>query len=171
MRQHAPFAWEASIPITLRPTLPLDIEALWTLRTVAVRVGCATHYAPQQIAVWTASPVPDSYAAMLVAGSGIVAMRGESIAGYAMLDADKQEVDAVFVDPARVGLGIGKRLLAALELLACGRGIVRLHLSASLNAEPFYRAAGFVALRAEAYAHPNGISLASVAMEKVLAPA
>ena len=171
MRQHAPFAWEASIPITLRPTLPLDIDALWTLRTVAVRVGCATHYAPQQIAVWTASPVPDSYAAMLVAGSGIVAMRGESIAGYAMLDADKQEVDAVFVDPARVGLGIGKRLLAALELLACGRGIVRLHLSASLNAVPFYRAAGFVALREEAYAHPSGISLASVAMEKVLAPA
>jgi putative acetyltransferase len=159
------------MPITLRPALPLDIDALWALRTEAVRVGCATHYAPQQIAVWTASPVPDAYAAMLVAGGGIVAMHGESIAGYAMLDVDKHEVDAVFVDPARAGLGIGKRLLAALELLACGRGIVRLHLSASLNAVPFYRAAGFVALREEAYAHPSGISLASMAMEKVLAPA
>ena len=159
------------MPITLRPALPLDIDALWALRTVAVRVGCTTHYAPEQIAVWTASPVPDSYAAMLVAGGGIVAMQGESIAGYAMLDADKQEVDAVFVDPARVGLGIGKRLLAALEQLARGRSIVRLHLSASLNAVPFYRAAGFVALREEAYAHPSGISLASVAMEKVLAAA
>ena len=159
------------MPITLRPALAADIDALWALRTVAVRVGCATHYAPQQIAVWTASPVPDSYAAMLVAGGGIVAMHGESIAGYAMLDVDKHEVDAVFVDPARAGLGIGKRLLAALELLACGRGIVRLHLSASLNAVPFYRAAGFVALREEAYAHPSGISLASMAMEKVLAPA
>ena len=49
--------------------------------------------------------------------------------------------------------------------------MARLHLSASLNAVPFYRAAGFVALREEAYAHPSGISLASVAMEKVLAPA
>ena len=49
--------------------------------------------------------------------------------------------------------------------------MARLHLSASLNAVPFYRAAGFVALREEAYAHPSGISLASVAMEKVLAAA
>ena len=118
--------------------------------------------------MWTASPVPPAYAAMLAAGGGIVAMQGEAIAGYAMLDVDKHEVDAVFVDPARAGLGIGKRLLAALEQLARERGIARLHLSASLNAVPFYRAAGFVALREEAYAHPSGISLASVAMEKLL---
>lgn len=159
------------MPITLRPALPDDINALWALRTVAVRISCATHYAPEQITVWTASPVPDSYAAMLAAGGGVVAMQGEAIAGYAMLDADKQEVDAVFVDPARAGLGIGKRLLAALEQLARGRGIARLHLSASLNAVPFYAAAGFTALREQAYAHPSGISLASVAMEKALAVA
>ena len=157
--------------ITLRPALPLDIAALWALRTVAVRVSCATHYAPEQIAAWTASPVPDGYAAMLAAGGGIVALQDGVLAGYAMLDADKQEVDAVFVDPARAGLGIGKRLLAALEQLARQRGMVRLRLSASLNAVPFYRAAGFVALREEAYAHPSGISLASVAMEKALTPA
>ena len=159
------------MPVTLRPALPLDIAALWALRTVAVRVSCATHYAPEQIAAWTASPVPDGYAAMLEAGGGIVALQDGVLAGYAMLDADKQEVDAVFVDPARAGLGIGKRLLAALEQLARQRGMVRLRLSASLNAVPFYRAAGFVALREEAYAHPSGISLASVAMEEELTPA
>ena len=159
------------MPITLRPALPDDIVALWALRTVAVRVSCATHYAPEQIAVWTASTVPPAYAAMLAAGGGIVAMQDNAMTGYAMLDANKQEVDAVFVDPACAGLGIGKRLLAALELLARQRGIVRLHLSASLNAVPFYAAAGFVALREEAYAHPSGISLASVAMEKALAAA
>ena len=157
--------------ITLRPALPADMAALWALRTAAVRVSCATHYAPEQISVWTASPVPASYAALLAAGNGIVGLQGEDIAGYAMLDADKHEVDAVFVDPAQAGLGIGKRLLAALERLARERGIARLHLSASLNAVAFYRAAGFVALRDEAYAHPSGISLASVAMEKVLAAA
>lgn len=159
------------MPVTLRPALPLDIAALWALRTVAVRVSCATHYAPEQIAVWTASPVPDGYAAMLAAGGGIVALQDGVLAGYAMLDADKQEIDAVFVDPTRAGLGIGKRLLAALEQLARQRGMGRLRLSASLNAVPFYRAAGFVALREEAYAHPSGISLASVAMEKALTPA
>ncbi|APA67923.1 GNAT family N-acetyltransferase [Janthinobacterium sp. 1_2014MBL_MicDiv] len=157
--------------IALRPALPADMAALWALRTVAVRVGCAAHYAPGKIAVWTASPVPDAYAAMLAEGGGIVAMQDEVIAGYAMLDINKHEVDAVFVDPARAGLGIGKRLLAALEQLARQRGIGRLHLSASLNAVPFYAAAGFIALREEAYAHPSGISLASMAMEKALAAA
>ncbi|PIF12629.1 GNAT family N-acetyltransferase [Janthinobacterium sp. 13] len=157
--------------ITLRPALDSDIDALWALRTVAVRVSCAMHYAPEQITAWTATPVPRAYAAMLAAGGGVVAMQGEAIAGYAMLDADKQEVEAVFVDPARAGLGIGKRLLAALEQLARGHGIACLHLSASLNAVPFYRAAGFISLREEAYAHPSGISLASMAMEKALAAA
>ena len=50
------------MPITLRPALPLDIDALWALRTVAVRISCATHYAQVQITVWTASPVPPAYA-------------------------------------------------------------------------------------------------------------
>ncbi|WP_300752270.1 GNAT family N-acetyltransferase [Janthinobacterium sp.] len=156
--------------ISLRPALVSDIDTLWALRTEAVRLGCATHYAQEQIAVWTASPVPAAYATMLAEGGGIVAMLDEVIVGYAMLDIHKHEIDAVFVDPARSGLGIGKRLLAALELLARKRGITRLHLSASLNAVPFYRAAGFTALREEAYAHPSGINLASVVMEKVLQP-
>lgn len=154
--------------VHLRPALPLDIDALWALRTVAVRISCATHYSAEQVAVWAASPVPAGYADLLAAGGGIVAVHDGVIAGYAMLDLDKHEVDAVFVDPGKGGLGIGKRLLAALEGLAREHGIARLHLSASLNAVPFYRAAGFVALREEAYAHPSGIMLASVAMEKVL---
>lgn len=156
--------------ISLRPALVSDIDTLWSLRTLAVRLSCATHYALEQIAVWTASPVPAAYATMLAEGGGIVAMLDEVIVGYAMLDLHKHEVDAVFVDPARAGLGIGKRLLAVLEHLARERGIARLHLSASLNAVPFYQAAGFMALREEAYAHPSGISLDSMVMEKVLLP-
>lgn len=157
--------------MNLRPALPDDIDTLWALRTAAVRLGCATHYAPEQIAVWTASPVPATYGAMLDSGGGIVAMLGELIVGYAMLDLARHEVDAMFVHPSHGGLGIGKRLLVALELLARERGIARLHLSASLNAVPFYRAAGFIALREEAYAHVSGISLDSVVMEKALVPA
>lgn len=156
--------------IELRPALPLDIDALWALRTVAVRISCATHYSAEQIAVWSASPVPAAYAGMIAAGGGVVAMHGDAIAGYAVLDIDKQEVDAVFVDPGRGGLGIGKRLLAALEGLARERGMGSLTLSASLNAESFYRAAGFVALREDLYVHPSGIKLACVVMAKVVTP-
>lgn len=153
--------------IALRHALPLDIDTLWALRTLAVRISCATHYSAEQVAIWSASPVPAGYAGLLGAGGGIVAVRDGVIAGYAMLDLDKHEVDAVFVDPAQSGLGIGKLLLTALEGLARVHGISRLHLSASLNAVPFYQAAGFVVLREEAYAHPSGLMLASMAMEKI----
>ena len=154
--------------IDLRPALPSDIDNLWALRTLAVRVSCATHYSAEQIVAWSASAVPASYAGMIAAGGGIVALHGDAIAGYAMLDLDKQEVDAVFVDPGHGGLGIGKRLLAALEAVARERGIGSLQLSASLNAEPFYQAAAFVALREDIYAHRSGVKLACVAMVKML---
>lgn len=156
--------------IHLRLATSHDIDSLWALRTRAVRVSCATHYSAEQIAAWSASPVPATYAGMIAAGGGIVATHGDAIAGYAMLDIDKQEVDAVFVDPGLGGLGIGKRLLAALEDVARERGISSLHLSASLNAEPFYSAAGFVALREDLYVHPSGIKLACVAMAKIVPP-
>lgn len=153
---------------SLRPALPSDSAALWALRTRAVRISCATHYAPDQIAAWAATPEPASYAAMLGQG-GIVAMADAAIAGYAMLDLARQEVDAVFVDPDCAGRGVGRQLMAALEALARQHGITRLQLSASLNAAAFYRSAGFVALREEVYAHRSGLQLASVVMEKPLA--
>ena len=84
-----------NIMIALRPALVTDIDTLWTLRTLAVRLGCATHYAPEQISVWTASPVPAAYATMLAEGGGIVAVLDEVIVGYAMLELHKHEVDAV----------------------------------------------------------------------------
>lgn len=155
--------------IALRPALPHDLDALWSLRTRAVRIGCATHYSAAQIAAWSAAPVPAGYARMLAAGGGIVALHDDAVAAYAMLDLDKHEIDAVFVDPGHGGLGIGKRLLTALEQLAGKHGIGRLHLSASLNAEPFYKAGGYISLREDTYAHPCGIELACVSMAKVLA--
>lgn len=154
---------------TLRPALLSDIAALWALRTRAVRISCASHYTQPQIDAWADSPPPAAYPALLRAGGGVVAMAGEHIAGYAMLDADNWQVDAVFVDPGYAGMGLGKRLLAALEGLARERGMARLQLSASLNAVAFYQSAGFVPLRQEAHAHRSGVQLDSVVMEKRLA--
>lgn len=88
--------------------------------------------------------------------------------GYAILDLDSGEVDAVFADPGQQGRGIALRLLAALEAMAAARDLTRLFLSASLDAVPFYERAGFVALREALYPHRSGIALRSVFMEKLL---
>lgn len=151
-----------------RPATEADLPALWSLRTRAVRAGCASHYPPAVIATWSAAPPPASMPLLLRAGGGVVAQEGDRMLGYAVLDADTGEVDAVFVDPAMHGRGIGQALLGALEALAREQGLDLLFLSASLNAVPFYQRAGFRALRERMYPHWSGIAIRSVVMQKRL---
>jgi putative acetyltransferase len=160
---------ELAMP-TQRPATEADLPTLWALRTRAVRSGCASHYPPAVIATWCAAPPPAGMPLLLRAGGGIVAEEGGQAVGYAVLDADTGEVDAVFVDPAQHGRGIGQALLLTLEALARERGLDLLFLSASLNAVPFYERAGFHALRERMVAHRSGIAIRSVLMEKRLGP-
>lgn len=156
--------------IALRRAGAADIAALWALRTRAVRSGCAAHYPARTVELWSATPVPPAYAGLVAAGGAVLAESARGLLGYAILERGGGEVDAVFVDPDCAGLGVGKLLLRALEEMAGADGTGRLHLYASLNAVAFYRAAGFVALRAARYPHPSGVELDCVYMEKTLAP-
>ncbi len=153
---------------THRPATPADLAGLWTLRTRAVRASCASHYPPEVLEPWCASPAPESLPGLVAAGGALVAEENGGMLGYAILNLDSGEVDAVFVEPGQQGRGIALRLLAALEAMAIGRGLTRLFLSASLNAVPFYERAGFSPLREEEYPHRSGIRLRSVFMEKPL---
>ncbi len=154
--------------MTLRAATAADINAMWALRTRAIIHSCPDHYPPDVIAPWSAAPVPRSYPALVQSGGAVIAEEQGAMLGYAILDLATGEVDAVFVDPAAGKLGIGKTMLAALERMAIGRGCTRMYLSASLNAVAFYRAAGLVALRNAVYAHPSGVALDCVDMEKCL---
>lgn len=155
--------------LTLRAAMLADIEAMWALRTRAVRHSCAAHYAPEVIGPWSAAPLPGSYPGLVDSGGAVIAQEQGAMLGYAIVDLPAGEVDAVFVDPAAGGRGTGKMLLAALERMAGEHGCTRLHLSASLNAVAFYRAAGFTVLGSAVYAHPSGVALDCVEMEKPLA--
>lgn len=155
--------------IDFRPAVAEDIPALWDVRTRAVAHSCAAHYSAGILAVWLASPPPASLASLIARGSAMLACEGNHMLGYAVLDAGTGEVDAVFVAPGQQGRGIGRALLAWVEDAARAAGRERLFLSASLNAIPFYRRAGFVAVREEMYPHRSGLAIASVFMEKALA--
>lgn len=138
------------------------------LRTRAVRTTCASHYAPDIIDTWCAAPPPEKMALLLAAGGGLLEEEDGEVLGFAILNLDSGELDAAFVDPAQQGRGVARRLLAALDALAVERGFGRLFLSASLNAVPFYEAAGYVEMRREIYPHRSGLQLESVYMEKTL---
>ncbi|XYJ09677.1 GNAT family N-acetyltransferase [Telluria sp. B2] len=155
--------------ITLRAASPDDLPVLWELRTRAVAHGCAAHYPESVLATWLATPAPASLPRLLSTGGGVAALEAGRMLGYAVLDAASGEVDAVFVEPAAQGRGVGAMLLEALEQMALRAGRERLFLSASLNAVPFYRRAGFQAVREELYPHRSGIAIASVYMAKQIA--
>ena len=154
--------------IELRPATCNDLATLWDLRTRAVAHACTAHYSAAVLAVWLASPAPDTLHELLANGGGTVAIEDGRMLGYAVLNAVSGEVEGLFVEPARHGRGIGALLMRAVEEMARAAGQPRLFLSASLNALPFYQRAGFVALREEMYPHRSGIGIRSVYMEKLL---
>ena len=154
--------------IELRQATCDDLDLLWELRTRAVAHACAAHYSEAVLAVWLASPVPDSLRPLFADGGGMVAIEDGRMLGYAVWNAASGEVDGLFVEPAQHGRGIGAMLINAIESAARAAGCERLFLSASLNAVPFYGRAGFVAVREEMYPHRSGIGIPSVFMEKQL---
>lgn len=154
--------------IRFRQAVPEETVALWALRTRCVREICSSHYPAQVIAPWAASPPPASYPALLAAGGGVVAETPEGpLLGYGVFDVPGNEISALFVDPAQGGQGIGQALLGRLLGQADpARAVV---LSASLNAVPFYRRAGFEVVGEARYAHPCGIELDAVTMRRWVA--
>lgn len=150
--------------ITLAPATAADIPAMWAIRTRALRTQSAGHYAADVLARWSSWPAPDSYPGLLAAGSGMLALLGGRVVGYAILDKAGAEVEALFVDPDFAGQGIGKQLLQALEAMLPD---APLHLYASLNAVPFYQAAGYRAQERTQYQHPSGLLLDCVHMTKL----
>ena len=151
--------------IRFREALPVDMPALWAVRTRCVRETCSSHYPPDVIAPWAASPAPAQYVALLAEGGGVMAESPEGqLLGYGLFDLAANEVEALFVDPGQGGQGIGQALL--MRLLAQADPTREVVLSASLNAVAFYRRAGFEAVGAVRYAHPSGVELDAMAMRR-----
>jgi putative acetyltransferase len=98
----------------------------------------------------------------------MVAELDNCMLGYAILNMVNSEVDAAFIDPNHAGQGIGKKMLYALQDMACVHKLERMHLLASLNAVEFYKSAGFSPIRNERLAHHSGVMLDCVYMEKEL---
>ena len=152
-----------------RRAVASDLPRMWEVRTAAVRLTCATHYSADIIATMLASPPPSSMSSLIEAGGAFVEEDGGSIVGYAILDIEAGEVEALFVDPTWQGRGIARRLFARAETIALTNGLGRLFLSSSLNAVKFYESVGFKTVRTTIYQHRSGIGIPAVLMEKPLA--
>lgn len=74
------------------------------------------------------------------------------VAATGYLDLDTHCLEAIFTLPAASGKGMATRIIEALKHEARSRGITRLTLDATPNAQSFYQKLGVVTLR-ENYHH------------------
>jgi putative acetyltransferase len=79
-----------------------------------------------------------------------------------------EELEALYVHPARTGRRIGQLLLRATEKSASARRIHTLYLDAALNAVRFYESAGYQVLGPSLPVFDNGAALPCLRMRKHL---
>jgi putative acetyltransferase len=135
----------------------------------AVHGLAAGHY-PQAILDKWSAPIPE--------GEGVQPRRQGQIrlvaeldsqpAGIGALFPDKSELDAVYVLPSAARKGVGTALVREIQRIAVERGVRRLHLDASLNAEPFYLAMGYEVVERGEHVLNSGQVMACVRMAKEL---
>lgn len=139
--------------MTLRKATPQEAETLWNIRNQAIRHGCTTSYDADVIARWTPNLMPERFRQMVIEYPFYVVEdeKGDAAAtGY--LDLDTHCLEAIFTLPAASGKGMATRIIEALKQEARSRGITRLTLDATPNAQAFYQKLGFVTL-SESYHH------------------
>lgn len=86
-----------------------------------------------------------SYLPYLAAGCAWVAVSDREVVGFAILDPDKRQIWALFVDPSAEGAGLGTKLHERMLAFAAAKNISHLSLTTTpgTRAERFYVAAGW----------------------------
>lgn len=139
--------------MTLRKATPQEAETLWNIRNQAIRHGCTTSYDAEVIARGTPDLMPERYRQMVIEYPFyVVEDEKGDVAATGYLDLDTHCLEAIFTLPAASGKGMATRIIEALKHEARSRGITRLTLDATPNAQSFYQKLGFVTLR-ENYHH------------------
>lgn len=154
--------------LSIRRARDTDRDAIWRVHTDSIRALCAGWYGAAEIETWIGRLTPDVYRGAILHRVVLVAEQDGEMIGFGQLDLDRAEIEAVYVGPGTARHGIGSRLLRALEDVARIRGLTRLHLCASLNAQAFYAARGYRPVQKEQHRLTDAVSLDCVRMEKAL---
>jgi GNAT superfamily N-acetyltransferase len=153
--------------IAFRKAQASDTPAIWSIRKAAIYQGCTGFYPDDTLKTWAEAPPTEKFQRHVQRDCHLAMIDGH-IAGFGSLDLTSGYVAAMFVDPSHMGRGVGKLMLGYLEQLARAAGLKQLHLDASLNAVPVYRACGFTGEQSSKYQSPTGVILDCVKMQKAL---
>lgn len=145
-----------------------DINALWAVRTAAIQGINTNFYTKAGIDIWASTEKPNDFDNVIKKLAWYVAEEGNIICGSGFLDTDTGQIGGIFVDPKFQRRNIGLQILNRLEEVAKEHDIKTLHLEATLNAEAFYKAAGYLSMEKSKYHHVSGVDFDCIKMQKIL---
>jgi putative acetyltransferase len=157
--------------VEIRPATTADAEAIIDLHFAAVHQTAAAFYPTEILDIWSRLPDEARYQRIrdaIAKGEELflVAEDGSGVVGFGSIVPSAQELRAVYVHPKVGRTGIGSRILTSLERLAIDRGVSHLQMDASINAESFYRHAGYESVERGVHRLGNGHEMACVKMKK-----
>jgi putative acetyltransferase len=159
--------------VEIRPATAADAVAIINLHFAAVHETAAACYPREVLDRWSARPDERRYQRIrdaIAKGDELflVGQDASGVVGFGSILPSAQELHAVYVHP-RVGRrGIGSHILVELEHLALEQGVLRLQMDASVNAEAFYRRAGYEVVERGVHRLGGGVEMACVKMRKYL---
>ncbi|WP_027468101.1 GNAT family N-acetyltransferase [Deefgea rivuli] len=132
----------------IRTATDADAAAISALLCDTITQSCVADHEgePETIADWLSELTPEHLREHLHQGTHWLATKQNLVIGYAALD-DDGELSALYIAPAHQHSGIGKHLLAAVELSARDMGLSHIMLATTLTGRGFFRAQGFIPTR------------------------
>src|ERR1700743_309564 len=138
-------------PFTLRPVVPEDALAIIDAHRDAVRGTAVASYSHEIVEEWAPNDVSperlQGFARAIASGEEIAVGAIDStgiVIGFGSIVPKYNELRAVYVRSRYGRRGVGQSILRRLEELARNAGLKELSMDASVNAESFYNAHGFV---------------------------
>lgn len=153
---------------SLRKASNDEAKSLWDLRTSAIRNIDKQYYLQEDLEKWAPIKMPEDFLEAVINNEWYVIEIDDAIVACGLLDAKNCTLEAIFVRPQFQGQGLAKKMLEHLEASAKKYGIEQLYLSATLNAEGFYKKYGYKLIEKSTWISPRGVNLACIRMVKKL---
>jgi GNAT superfamily N-acetyltransferase len=161
--------------LALRLGRPEDAFAICDVHRSAVRGIAIEIYSREVIDGWAPIDISPErvtgFAQQIENGEEIVVVAEDPagvITGFGSIVPSKAELRAVYVRPEHSRNGVGRAILRRLEDLAREAGLTDFRMDASINAEAFYAANGFVSEARGEHTLSSGVRMACVSMRKSL---
>jgi len=150
--------------------------AILEAHRAAIRGSAAEKvYSPEIIDNWAPIHIApervEAFAGVIEQGDEVVVVaedRAGKVVAFGSIVLSNSELRAIYVSSEHGRRGIGRAMLELLEELALEAGVTELRMDASINAQAFYEANGFVSIERAEHVTQSGLRMACIRMRKSL---